>query len=86
MSEKELLLSKLISENSIRIDPENNNYTIPRTYGVYEVLITTDAKRFRFGNHPVRENELIREFESIKRIGICLERDDAKALADFLNK
>jgi hypothetical protein len=86
MSGKENLLSKSILENSIRIDPIDKNYTIPRTYGVYEILKVTDAKRFRFGNHPVRENELIKEFESIKRVGIFLEREDAKILADFLNK
>lgn len=85
MTREENLLSKSISEKAVEIDPINSNYTIPRTYGVYQVLKTTNAKRFRFGNHPVRENELIREFESIKRIAIFLQREDAKALADFLN-
>jgi len=86
MTEKENLLSKSISEKTVQIDPNNKNYTIPRTYGVYEILNTTNTIRFRFGNHPVRESELIREFESVKRIKIFLEREDAKALADFLNK
>jgi hypothetical protein len=85
MTEKGNLLSKSISENSVRIDPQNKNYTIPRTYGVYEILKTTNAKRFRFGNHPVRESELMKEFESVKRLAIFLEREDAKALADFMN-
>ncbi len=84
MSEKEKLLSKSISENLIRIDPKNKNYTTPRSYGVYEIPLTTNGKRYRFGNHPVRENELIREFESVKRIGLFLNRDDAKALASYL--
>jgi hypothetical protein len=86
MSKKEFLLSKSIAEKTIQIDPNNKNYTSPRTYGVYEILETTDAKRFRFGNHPVREKEVTREFESVKRVAIFLEREDAKALADFLNK
>lgn len=86
MKEKEKLLSKSVSEKSIQIDPENKNYTIPRTYGVYEILSTTNTKRYRFGNHPIRENELIREFESIKQICIFLEREDAKVLADLLNE
>ena len=85
MSEKEKLLSKSISENTVRINPNNKNYTIPRTFGIYEILNTNNSKRYRFGNHPVRENELIEEFENVKRIGLFLEREDAKALAGFLN-
>jgi len=86
MSEKENLLSKSISETAVRIDTENKNYTIPRSYGIYEISLVTNARRFRFGNHPIREIELIREFENIKRIGLFLDREDAKALTDFLNK
>lgn len=85
-SKQEYLLSKLISETSIRIDPLDKNYTMPRSYGVYEIISVTSAKRYRFGNHPVREIELIREFENVKRVGLFLERKDAKALADCLNK
>jgi hypothetical protein len=84
--EKEDLLSKSTSENLIRIDSKNKNYTIPRSFGVYEIQSVINTKRFRFGNHPVRENELIREFETIKRIGLFLDRADAKALTNFLNK
>lgn len=86
MTEKEKLLSKSISEKAVQTDPKNNNYTIPRTFGVYEILRTMNTKRFRFGNHPIREIELIREFEDIKRVGIFLDREDAKALANLLNK
>lgn len=86
MSEKEKLLSKSISENSIQPDHNDKKYTVPRSFGVYEIQTTTNAKRVRFGNHPVRENELIRDFKTVKRIGLFLDRSDAKALADFLNK
>ena len=86
MSEKERLLSKSISENSIRPDSSNKSYTIPRSFGVYEIRATTKAKRFRFGNHPVRENELILEFDNVQRIALFLDRNHAKNLADFLNK
>ena len=86
ISQKKHLLSKSISENSIRIDTENKNYTVPRSFGVYEILLTTNTKRYRFGNHPVRENELMQEFEIVKRISLFLDRNDAKALANFLNK
>ncbi len=86
MSEKKRLLEKSISEQSVRIDSNNKNYTNPRTYGVYEITISDNTKKFRFGNHPVRENELIREFESnIKRIGLYLDREDAKYPAKILN-
>ncbi len=86
MPQKEHFLSKSISEDSIRIDTENKNYTVPSSFGVYEVPSTTNGKRYRFGNHPVRENELIREFENVKRIGLFFNREDAKNLADLLNK
>ena len=85
MSEKERLLFKSISENSVLIDSNNKNYTNPRTFGVFEVTATNNSKRFRFGNHPVRENELIREFGSVKKHGLFLHREDAKALSDYLN-
>lgn len=86
MSEKENLLSKSISDKTVSINHQNKNYTTPRTYGVYEILATNDSKRFRFGNHPVRENELIREFENIKRIALFLERENAQALTSLLNR
>lgn len=86
MSQKEQLLSKSVTEKSVRIDVEHKNHTIPRSFGVYEILLATNAKRYRFGNYPVRENELIREFGNIKRVGLFLDRKDAKVLADFLNK
>jgi hypothetical protein len=85
MSEKERLLSKSISENSVRINSNNKNYTILRTFGVYEVATTNNSKKFRSGNHPVREDELIREFGSVVRRGLFLHREDAKALSDYLN-
>ncbi len=85
MKKKEHLLEKSISEKSVRIDSNTKNYTNPRTFGVYEIIGTTDSKRFRFGNHPVRETELIREFETVKKIGLFLDRKDAKNLADHLN-
>ena len=84
MSNKNNLLSKSISEDLVSLDSQNKNYTIPRTYGVYEIS-SINTKRFRFGNHPVREKELIREFKNVKRIALFLDRNDAKLLADNLN-
>ncbi len=71
MSEKERLLEKSITENSVSKDSSNKNYTSPRTYGVYEILKTNDSRTYRFGNHPVQENELIHEFDkNVKRVWI----------------
>lgn len=85
MSEKERWLSKSISEKSVQSDSNNKNYTSPRTFGVYEVLTTNNSRRFRFGNHPVRETELIREFDNVKTHGLFLNREDAKDFSNYLN-
>lgn len=84
MKDKQFFLFKSIIGVSIPIDGENKNYTIPRTYGVYEIP-TTDSRRFRFGNHPVRENELSREFGGVKRTAVFLDREDARDFAKLLN-
>lgn len=86
MNYKESLLAKAVPKQSVRIDPNNKNYTNPRTYGVYEIVDTTNSKRFRYGNHPVRENELIREFENVKQCALFPKREDAKAYSDYLNQ
>lgn len=85
MSEKEQLLSNSISEQSIQIDPKNKNYTIPRTFGVYEISNSKNCKKFRYGNHPVREIELMHEFGKVIKCVLFLDRDDAKSLSDYLN-
>lgn len=86
MQDKQSLLAKSVLEKALRTDEKNRNYTVPRSYGVYEISVATNSKRFRFGNHPVREVELNREFGNIKRIGLFLERADAKTLAILLNQ
>jgi|GEM_PF-1161758 len=85
MIDEERLLSKAISEHSFQINPKNKNYTIPRTFGVYEIGTLANVKKFRYGNHPVREIELIREFGNVRKRGIFLNRNEAKALSDYLN-
>lgn len=86
MSDIENLLSESILESQLQSDTNNKNYTIPRSYGVYEITSVMNGRRFRFGNHPVRETELIRQFENIKRIALFLEREKANALASLLNQ
>lgn len=86
MTTRKKLLSKSVSDECVRIDSKNKSYTIPRTYGIYEILRTSDTKKFRFGNHPVRENELKREFEFVQRIGLFFDREEAKVFAVILNR
>ncbi len=74
-----------VTESSLLPDPKNNKYTIPRSYGVYELPSFSKGKANRFGNHPVRRIELEREFGSVIVIELYLKRDDAKNRADYLN-
>ncbi len=62
--------------------PDGTYYTSPRTWGVYEVA---SGRRFRFGNHPVRQIELKRDLGSVRLILLFSERAPAKALAADLN-
>ena len=59
----------------------DKRYTTPRTFGVYELPQSAGGtRRFRFGNHPVRQQELEREFGQCTLIGTYEQR--AKALAE----
>lgn len=64
----------------------DGSLTIPRSWGVYELPSRHgSSRRIRFGNHPVRMRELEEEFGSCALQYLFLTRDDAKAVADFLN-
>ena len=72
------------------VDPSsvksNGRYTSPRTWGVYKVERLLESKRFRFGNHPVRQQELIRQYGEVQLVGGLYEaRIDAKEAAYLLN-
>jgi hypothetical protein len=58
--------SKEISPNQVRRDPKNPNWTIPRTYGVWELPDGSGGKRYRYGNYPVRGTELERDYKAAK--------------------
>lgn len=62
-------------------------YTNPKTWGVYKILpaVSTINKRFRIGNHPVRKQELEREFTSVQIIGLFTSRILAEQLSTLLN-
>ena len=75
------LMKRAISEKSLRQD---GIYTKPRSFGVYRVP-QNSGRTFRFGNHPIRQLELIREFTKCDLEAVFLDRDDARSLAKALN-
>jgi hypothetical protein len=73
-----------LNPSSVKSD---GRYTSPRTWGVYEVRRLLKDKRFRFGNHPVRQRELIHEYGVTDLVGwLYKARKDAKEAADHLNR
>ena len=74
-----------ISSDEIRPDPNNPNWTIPRTYGVWELRATSTGNRYRYGNYPVRGVELASEHGTAKLIFLYTNRAAAKSYADSLN-
>lgn len=73
------------------IDPKTTRpdgiYTIPRSYGVYQVNSATNTgKTYRIGNHPIRMQELTNQYGSCMLYALFLQREHAKALADSLNQ
>jgi hypothetical protein len=70
-----------------RIEPEKLRYvgntTVPRTWGVYQVLQSRDDglrvdRKLHFGNHPVRQRELQRKFGDVELIGLFGSRLEAE--------
>jgi|LauGreDrversion4_2_1035121.scaffolds.fasta_scaffold308493_2 hypothetical protein len=87
MSEARLksLLTKSIDPSSVKPDGQ---YTNPKTWGVYQVERLLDGRRgkgFHFGNHPIRQQELIRQFGEAQTIGIFEKRIDAEEVAYLMN-
>ncbi len=82
------LFSKSIVLDAIPpIHPDQPNYTSPRTYGVYEIVVRgLNTKRYRYGNHPIRQTELIREHGSVRCLALYFDRSLAKQLATALNQ
>lgn len=61
-------------------------YTNPRTWGTYDIFNNSEkSKRYRFGNHPVRMNELNREYKTCHVVAIFSSRELACELANLLN-
>ena len=66
----------------------DGKYTVPRSWGVYEIQlpdVSSNTRRFRFGNHPIRQQELAEEFSSVELIALFRDRAIANELARLLN-
>jgi hypothetical protein len=73
-----------ISESSVRPD---GTLTTPLSFGVYRVSRNARGTRpFRFGNHPIRQLELIREFGAAQLEALFSKRVLASELANLLNR
>ena len=77
------LSARAISPRSVRVA---GSLTEPRTYGVYELGQSGNCtRRYRLGNHPVRQIELEREWGSCKLLYLFRQRADAVSMASLLN-
>ena len=76
------LLALAVPESSVAPD---GSCTKPKTWGVYEIeppANNRSTRRYRLGNHPVRQRELAQEFGAAK----CLALFKSRALAEQLER
>ena len=77
------LLKRLISPSSLHVV---GAYAIPETYGRDRVTGNLNwGRKYRFGNHPVRQHELLRDYGNAHLEALFESRSNAKALARVLN-
>ncbi|MGY0561350.1 hypothetical protein ACW7G2_11605 [Luteimonas sp. A277] len=77
------LISRAVPPANVRHD---GNLTVPRSFGVYELPAKSGStRRYRLGNHPVRQAELHREFGACRLLYLFLQRPDAVQMASVLN-
>ncbi len=76
------LLAKSIDPSLVKSD---GRYTRPKTWGVYQVESLSKGRGFCFGNHPVRQQELVRQYGEAQLVGLYEARIDAKEVAYLLN-
>lgn len=61
-------------------------YTRPKTYGVYRLNSQTKSGRtYRYGNHPVRMAELVRDYGKAELVALFRDRPLAVELAAIEN-
>jgi hypothetical protein len=83
------LQEKMVLSSSLSRSSKFPHLTSPRSFGVYclsKSSLGCTGRKFRFGNHPVRMNELEREFEKVELEGLFLDREDAQQYASLLNQ
>ncbi|TRZ77731.1 MAG: hypothetical protein D4R93_01260 [Deltaproteobacteria bacterium] len=79
----EEIIRRAISPSCVRV---KGRLTHPPSYGVYAIPANRGAtRRYRFGNYPVRMQELEREYEHCTLKHLFLSRTDAIALSSMLN-
>jgi hypothetical protein len=76
-------IRRAINPADVRMD---GRHTDPRTYGVYQLPYgSASACRFHQGNHPIRMQELEKEFGACTLSFLFLYKEDAVAVASALN-
>lgn len=75
-----------VSPSEVKPHPETKNWTLPRTWGVWEVPLERGTQRFCFGNYPVRGRKLESERGAATLIALYTHRDAAERHAASLNQ
>ncbi len=78
-----LVLARAINLRQVRPD---GSLTSPRSFGVYVLPAKHGStRRYRLGNHPVRQRELEAEFGRADLLHLFVSRQDAAMVAAALN-
>ena len=78
-----LVVQRAVDEANLRAD---GRYTDPRSFGVYQLPFgAPSSTRFHHGNHPVRRQELEREFGSCTTVFLFHTKEDAASVSAALN-
>jgi hypothetical protein len=83
-SREQALLALAVAPSSLRVV---GPYTSPPSWGVYRIEPATRSatRRYRLGNHPVRERELRAEFGRVQVVALFASRPLAVELAALYN-
>ena len=82
-SNLEQVLARAIGPSQVRPD---GPLTSPRSFGVYVLPAKHGStRRYRLGNHPVRQRELAAEFGRADLLHLFRSRQDAATVAAALN-
>jgi hypothetical protein len=79
--ERQALLKRSVQQRHVILD---GRLTSPRTWGTYD-LGSSGSRRFRYGNHPIRMTELLREHGKCSLVALFHTQQDANRLAALLN-